>query len=793
MPAKKVASKSAAPAEKKKLSAATNPSTAKKAPAKTAAPAVKTTPTKAASAKAVPAKGKPAVKAAAAKPTAPAKEKVASKADKASSKSPAQAAAQPPAKKAAKAATKPTAKAPTKGKGKAGKKAVDFDDDINDWDDTESDADSAGEVEAVEEVAAPVEKVKPLRMKISKSKERALMKEFGLDETVLSEEEAQNRRSHLKALIKLGRTRGYLTNAEISDHLPDKLVNEETLEVVVSLLSDMGVSVYEQTPDAETLLLNNASGTAATEEEAEEEAEAAISTMDSEFGRTTDPVRMYMREMGTVELLTREGEIEIAKRIEGGMMDMMRAISESPAIIAEVLRLAEEIREGKVVISTIVDGFSDADENDDYVAEEDFDEELDDDDGTKAATKLLEGLKNEALSRFDDIAANFEKMHKAYNKEGYGGATYNKLQGLITAKLMTIRFTAKSIEALCDMVRNQVETIRQQERQLRAIIVDKCGVPQDKFIKDFPENLLNLQWVEKEAKTNKNWSTILERNIPPIQEIQQSLINLQTSVVVPLTHLKDINTRMVRGERDSRNAKKEMIEANLRLVISIAKKYTNRGLQFLDLIQEGNIGLMKAVDKFEYRRGYKFSTYATWWIRQAITRSIADQARTIRIPVHMIETINKMNRISRQHLQEFGFEPDASILAEKMEIPEDKIRKIMKIAKEPISMETPIGDDDDSHLGDFIEDTLNTAPIEAAMQAGLQDVVKEILDSLTPREAKVLRMRFGIEMSTDHTLEEVGKQFDVTRERIRQIESKAVRKLKHPSRSDKLRSFIDNM
>ncbi|MEY2994178.1 MAG: hypothetical protein RL357_1113 [Pseudomonadota bacterium] len=793
MPAKKAASKSAAPAEKKKLSAATNPSTAKKTPAKTAAPAVKTTPTKAASAKAVPAKGKPAVKAAAAKPTAPAKEKVASKADKVSSKSAAQAAAQPPAKKTAKAATKPTAKAPAKGKGKAGKKAVDFDDDINDWDDTESDADSAGEVEAVEEVAAPVEKVKPLRMKISKSKERALMKEFGLDETVLSEEEAQNRRSHLKALIKLGRTRGYLTNAEISDHLPDKLVNEETLEVVVSLLSDMGVSVYEQTPDAETLLLNNASGTAATEEEAEEEAEAAISTMDSEFGRTTDPVRMYMREMGTVELLTREGEIEIAKRIEGGMMDMMRAISESPAIIAEVLRLAEEIREGKVVISTIVDGFSDADENDDYVAEEDFDEELDDDDGTKAATKLLEGLKNEALSRFDDIAANFEKMHKAYNKEGYGGATYNKLQGLITAKLMTIRFTAKSIEALCDMVRNQVETIRQQERQLRAIIVDKCGVPQDKFIKDFPENLLNLQWVEKEAKTNKNWSTILERNIPPIQEIQQSLINLQTSVVVPLTHLKDINTRMVRGERDSRNAKKEMIEANLRLVISIAKKYTNRGLQFLDLIQEGNIGLMKAVDKFEYRRGYKFSTYATWWIRQAITRSIADQARTIRIPVHMIETINKMNRISRQHLQEFGFEPDASILAEKMEIPEDKIRKIMKIAKEPISMETPIGDDDDSHLGDFIEDTLNTAPIEAAMQAGLQDVVKEILDSLTPREAKVLRMRFGIEMSTDHTLEEVGKQFDVTRERIRQIESKAVRKLKHPSRSDKLRSFIDNM
>ena len=802
MPAKKAASKAAAPAEKKKTSAAASQPAAKKAaesakkaaepakkaaePAKKAAePAKKTAAAKAASAKATPpaAQAKGAVKSAAStqKHDEP-------KAEKAKAKS--------PAKSASKAAAKAPAKgvaAKGKGKGKADKKEVDFDDDITDWDDVDADVEGTDEVEAVEEVAAPVEKVKPLRMKISKSKERALMKEFGLDETVLSEEEAQNRRSHLKALIKLGRTRGYLTHAEINDHLPDKLVNEETLEVVVSLLSDMGVSVYEQTPDAETLLLNNASGTAATEEEAEEEAEAAISTMDSEFGRTTDPVRMYMREMGTVELLTREGEIEIAKRIEGGMMDMMRAISESPAIIAEVLRLAEEIREGKVVISTIVDGFSDADENDDYVAEEDFDEELDDDDGTKAATKLLEGLKNEALSRFDDIAVNFEKMHKSYNKDGYGSPTYNKLQGLITAKLMTIRFTAKSIEALCDMVRNQVETIRQQERQLRAIIVDKCGVPQDKFIKDFPENLLNLQWVEKEAKSNKNWSTILERNIPPIQEIQQSLLDLQSSVVVPLTHLKDINTRMVRGERDSRNAKKEMIEANLRLVISIAKKYTNRGLQFLDLIQEGNIGLMKAVDKFEYRRGYKFSTYATWWIRQAITRSIADQARTIRIPVHMIETINKMNRISRQHLQEFGFEPDASILAEKMEIPEDKIRKIMKIAKEPISMETPIGDDDDSHLGDFIEDTLNTAPIEAAMQAGLQDVVKEILDSLTPREAKVLRMRFGIEMSTDHTLEEVGKQFDVTRERIRQIESKAVRKLKHPSRSDKLRSFIDNM
>jgi RNA polymerase primary sigma factor len=570
------------------------------------------------------------------------------------------------------------------------------------------------------------------------------------------------------------------------------------MEVVITMLNDMGVAVYEQTPDAETLLITNTGPTVASEEEAEEEAEAALSTVDSEFGRTTDPVRMYMREMGTVELLTREGEIEIAKRIEGGLMDMMAAISASPATIAEILRLATDIREDKVVISTIVDGFSNANEADDYVAEEDFDEfdEADDDDGkggSKALTKKLEELKREALERFDRIASLFEKVHKAYDKEGYGTPNYMKAQKALSEELMTIRFTARTIERLCEMVRAQVEDVRKKERQLRRIIVDKCGMPQDVFVKDFPANLLNLKWVEKQSAAGKPWSATMARNIPPVQELQQRLIELQTRVVVPLAELKDINKRMNQGEANSRHAKKEMIEANLRLVISIAKKYTNRGLQFLDLIQEGNIGLMKAVDKFEYRRGYKFSTYATWWIRQAITRSIADQARTIRIPVHMIETINKMNRISRQHLQEFGFEPDASILAEKMEIPEDKIRKIMKIAKEPISMETPIGDDDDSHLGDFIEDSANTAPIEAAMQAGLRDVVKDILDGLTPREAKVLRMRFGIEMSTDHTLEEVGKQFDVTRERIRQIEAKALRKLKHPSRSDKLRSFIDTI
>jgi RNA polymerase primary sigma factor len=442
------------------------------------------------------------------------------------------------------------------------------------------------------------------------------------------------------------------------------------------------------------------------------------------------------------------------------------------------------------------------------VAEEDFDEydEADDDDGkggSKALTKKLEELKNEALRRFDVLSSLFEKIHKVYDKEGYGGPAYVKAQKALTDDLMQIRFTARTIEKLCDLLRSQVDDVRKYERELRRIIVDKCGYPQDQFIAQFSgkdkngnkveSHLLDVKWVQKQAKSGKPWSAIMERNIPPVQELQQKLIDLQSRVVVPLDELKDINKRMNDGERSSRDAKKEMIEANLRLVISIAKKYTNRGLQFLDLIQEGNIGLMKAVDKFEYRRGYKFSTYATWWIRQAITRSIADQARTIRIPVHMIETINKMNRLSRQHLQEHGFEPDAALLAEKMEMPEDKIRKIMKIAKEPISMETPIGDDDDSHLGDFIEDTTNTAPADAAVQAGLRDIVKDILDGLTPREAKVLRMRFGIEMDNDHTLEEVGKQFDVTRERIRQIEAKAIRKLKHPSRSDKLRSFIDTL
>jgi len=731
----------------------------------------------------------------AAKKTAPTKAAPAAKPAKAAEE------IKKPAKAAAKAAVVAQASAPAKGKGpvakgkaaagKAGDKIPKPE--ASDVDLSEIEADLEGEP-----VADATAKAKPLRMKVSRAKERALMREFGLDETALTEEEVAKRRQELKTLIKMGKTRGFLTHQEINDHLPEKLVDHEILEAIVSMLNDMGIAVYEQAPDAATLLIAGGGATTATEEEAEEAAEAALSTVDSEFGRTTDPVRMYMREMGTVELLTREGEIEIAKRIEGGLQAMMFAISASPTTIAEILAYADRIASGEMKISEAVDGFVSEDEADDYVAEEDvdfFDEEDDDDGngGSKALTKKLEELKAAALVKFDALRINFDKMRKAFEKDGYQSPAYNKAQQAISAELMTIRFTVKTIEKLCAILRSQVDDVRRYERELRKILVDKCGMPQEYFIKNFPPNILNLKWAEKEVAAAKPYSVILARNLPPVQELQKKLTEQQARAVVPLEDLKRINKRMNEGEKASRDAKKEMIEANLRLVISIAKKYTNRGLQFLDLIQEGNIGLMKAVDKFEYRRGYKFSTYATWWIRQAITRSIADQARTIRIPVHMIETINKMNRLSRQHLQEFGFEPDAPTLAEKMEIPEDKIRKIMKIAKEPISMETPIGDDDDSHLGDFIEDTNNTAPIEAAMQAGLRDVVKDILDSLTPREAKVLRMRFGIEMSTDHTLEEVGKQFDVTRERIRQIEAKAIRKLKHPSRSDKLRTYLDTL
>ena len=610
-------------------------------------------------------------------------------------------------------------------------------------------------------------------------------------------EEYEARRNRLKLLIKLGKDRGYLTYGEINDHLPDDLVDAEAIDGIISTFNDMGISVYDQAPDAETLLLNENAPVASSDDDAEEEAEAALSTVDSDFGRTTDPVRMYMREMGSVELLTREGEIEIAKRIEDGLKHMVMAISACPTTINEILESADRVRASEIQIDEIVDGLIDPNDGEEYAgsgvtsSSDDDDEEGDDAPAGGMSSKQVEELRVKSLEKFDSVKRWFDKMRQAYEREGYKSEAYITAQETILEEMMGIRFTAKMVERLADTLRAQVEEVRKLERAIMQICVDRAGMPRTHFIKAFPGHETNLEWVLGEVNAAHGYSETLSRQIPAIQELQQKLIDLQARVVLPLKDLKDVNKQMATGEAKARKAKREMTEANLRLVISIAKKYTNRGLQFLDLIQEGNIGLMKAVDKFEYRRGYKFSTYATWWIRQAITRSIADQARTIRIPVHMIETINKMNRISRQILQETGAEPDPATLAQKMDMPEDKIRKILKIAKEPISMETPIGDDDDSHLGDFIEDTATLAPSDAALHGSMRNVVKEVLDSLTPREAKVLRMRFGIEMSTDQTLEEVGKQFDVTRERIRQIEAKALRKLRHPSRADKLKSFLE--
>jgi RNA polymerase primary sigma factor len=656
---------------------------------------------------------------------------------------------------------------------------------------------------------APVEGAEPVltdrqKARERKAKEKALLKEFAAQQ-LGSEAQQELRRTRLKTLIKMGKSKGYLTHGEMNDVMSDELSDADALETLISLLNDINITVYEQAPDAETLLLNENGSAATTEEEAEEEAEAALSTVDSEFGRTTDPVRMYMREMGTVDLLTREGEIVIAKKIEAGLKDMVMALAACPVTISEILINVDKIISGEIEIDQFVDGLVDPNAEDIKLGPEEPEvdpdaeegEDVGEDEGgggggaATANAKQLEELKQISLEKFAIVRTQADKMRRAFDKEGYNCPAYIKAQDLIRGELLGFRLTAKSVEKLCDTMRSQVDQVWKLERGIVSLLVDKVGVNRSEVLKDFPKMSMNLTWTDKLLKENKPYTALLQRNVPAVQELQQKLIDIQTRVVIPLPELKEVNKRMTAGEKRAREAKREMTVANLRLVISIAKKYTNRGLQFLDLIQEGNIGLMKAVDKFEYRRGYKFSTYATWWIRQAITRSIADQARTIRIPVHMIETINKMNRISRQILQETGHEPDAATLALKMEIPEDKIRKIMKIAKEPISMETPIGDDEDSHLGDFIEDGNTLAPAEAALHESMRDVVKDVLDSLTPREAKVLRMRFGVEMSTDHTLEEVGKQFDVTRERIRQIEAKALRKMRHPSRSDKLKTFLE--
>jgi RNA polymerase primary sigma factor len=620
----------------------------------------------------------------------------------------------------------------------------------------------------------------------------------------LPKEDAETRRTRLKNLIKLGKERGFLTYAEINDHLPDDLVDAEQIEAIISTFGDMGIQVYDQAPDQETLLIaSDTAPVAQPDEDVEEQAEAALSTVDSEFGRTTDPVRMYMREMGSVELLTREGEIEIAKRIEEGLRHMIQAISACPTTVHEILDLAAKVEKDEMRIDEVVDGLIDPNAKDDFdpkkaeaspeeeEAEIEEDEAESEEEQSAAQSASLLKLKGEALEKFARIRRLYEKMLKALENKGSKDKDYLRVREQISTELMAIRFTARTVERLSDSVRSLVEEIRRYERGILEICVDKANMPRQHFIKIFAGTEGSKRWLTTEINAEQPWTESMRRLEPSILELLGKIQLVQQKIGISIRDLKEINKQMSTGEAKARRAKREMTEANLRLVISIAKKYTNRGLQFLDLIQEGNIGLMKAVDKFEYRRGYKFSTYATWWIRQAITRSIADQARTIRIPVHMIETINKMNRISRQILQETGQEPDPATLAQRMEMPEEKIRKILKISKEPISMETPIGDDDDSHLGDFIEDQSTLAPSDAATYASLRDVTKEVLDTLTPREAKVLRMRFGIEMSTDHTLEEVGKQFDVTRERIRQIEAKALRKLRHPSRSERLKSFLD--
>ncbi|CAH1527517.1 RNA polymerase, sigma 70 (sigma D) factor [Vibrio rotiferianus] len=617
----------------------------------------------------------------------------------------------------------------------------------------------------------------------------------------------QNPQSQLKLLVIKGKEQGYLTYAEVNDHLPAEIVDSEQVEDIIQMINDMGIKVVETAPDADDLALNDDNNI--TDEDAAEAAAAALSSVESEIGRTTDPVRMYMREMGTVELLTREGEIDIAKRIEEGINQVQSSVAEYPGTIPYILEQFDKVQAEELRLTDLISGFVDPDADDTTAPtathigseltesqlededEEDVDEDEDGDDSDDDSEEDV-GIDPElALEKFNQLRSTYQNLQLAINEHGYESPKATVANELMLDVFKEFRLTPKQFDHLVNELRTSMDRVRTQERLIMKSTVEYGKMPKKSFIALFTGNESTDAWLDEVLASDKPYAEKIKRNEEEIRRSIAKLKMIENETSLTVQNIKDISRRMSIGEAKARRAKKEMVEANLRLVISIAKKYTNRGLQFLDLIQEGNIGLMKAVDKFEYRRGYKFSTYATWWIRQAITRSIADQARTIRIPVHMIETINKLNRISRQMLQEMGREPLPEELAERMQMPEDKIRKVLKIAKEPISMETPIGDDEDSHLGDFIEDTTLELPVDSATMTSLKGATKDVLAGLTPREAKVLRMRFGIDMNTDHTLEEVGKQFDVTRERIRQIEAKALRKLRHPSRSETLRSFLD--
>ncbi len=607
----------------------------------------------------------------------------------------------------------------------------------------------------------------------------------------------EQQQSEIKTLIIKGKEQGYLTYAEVNDHLPDDIVDPEQIEDIIGMINDMGIEVHEVAPDTETMLPETPVAT--DDDTATEEAVAVLSAVDAEVGRTTDPVRMYMREMGTVELLTREGEIAIAKRIEEGLNQVQAALASFPWSIQLLVEEYDQHTEGKKRLSEVLAGFADLETPEPVVAEPvaegdaeaEVEEEAADGDAEEAGPGDTGIDLVEVARRMDELRQIYAKFQKAAEKYGSADKKSQKLRDEMAELFLKLKLPAIMIDSFVKKLREVVNNIRHHERAISELCIKHARMPRKDFLKLFPSNETNVEWADELARKRQKWSPAIKVNRDAIVSEQEKLISIEGALYLAVSEIKEINRAMSIGEAKARRAKKEMVEANLRLVISIAKKYTNRGLQFLDLIQEGNIGLMKAVDKFEYRRGYKFSTYATWWIRQAITRSIADQARTIRIPVHMIETINKLNRISRQMLQEMGREPTPDELAIKMEMPEDKIRKVLKIAKEPISMETPIGDDEDSHLGDFIEDAAIVSPVDSSTNIGLMETVRDVLAGLTPREAKVLRMRFGIDMNTDHTLEEVGKQFDVTRERIRQIEAKALRKLRHPSRSEQLRSFLD--